>query len=219
MTTSAPSTPQAPVRTLFGGRHYAYIAELLSSMGSLRETIKQVACILAADNPHFDRETFGREAGLQDAPDSFTLDEFRANLVTAVGIAERLGLRSSKRVADWRDRYHDFPRPFLEGTRGRGVTAARQAWYWWPDVEAFTERHGLPKRPRPPTLSAAQIAEAQRRRDAGEPVRQIAAAFGVSRGPIYRLTRKTAAASAMRAAKSRLVPAGAGDLDGQARSG
>lgn len=128
MTTTAPSTPQAPVRTLCGGRHYTYIAEFLSSMGSLRETIEQIACILAADNPHFDRETFGREAGPWHAPDSFTLDEFRANLVTAVGIAEWLALRSSKRVADWRDRYDDFPRPFLEGTRGRSLTAARQAW-------------------------------------------------------------------------------------------
>jgi hypothetical protein len=218
MTTTAPSTRPAPAGTLFGGRHYAYIAQFLSGMGSLRQTIEQIACILAADNPHFDQEGFGREAGLERAPVSFTPDEIRANLVTADGIARRLGLRSGKLVATWRERYDDFPRPFLEGMRGRSGAAARHARYWWPDVKAFCERHGLPRRPRSPALSAAQIAEAQRRRDAGEPVSAIAAKLGVPTRHIYRVTSKTAA-GAIRASGPQLVPAGAGDLDGQARSG
>ena len=182
MTTSTPRPRQASVGALFGGRHYAHIAGFLNAAGTHRETIEQIAYILAADNPHFNAEVFGREAGLESARESYTQDELKANLVTAAGITERLGLRSAKRVADWRQRYSDFPEPFLGGTRDRGGPGARQAWYFWPEVEAFLERHELPKQPRgrqPP------------RADAGPGGR--CEAHGLITGPVYELARRPTA--------------------------
>ena len=85
MTTSTPSPRQASVGALFGGRHYAHIAGFLNAAGTHRETIEQIAYILAADNPHFNAEVFGREAGLESARESYTQDELKANLVTAAG--------------------------------------------------------------------------------------------------------------------------------------
>ena len=55
-------------------------------------------------------------------------------LVGAAEIAERLGVKRSQVVHDWRRRYADFPEP---------VAKLRQALVWaWPDVAKWARRTG-----------------------------------------------------------------------------
>jgi hypothetical protein len=55
-------------------------------------------------------------------------------LVGAAEIAERLGVKRSNVVHDWRRRHRDFPEP---------VARLRQALVWaWPDVERWARRTG-----------------------------------------------------------------------------
>jgi len=165
MTTSTPSPRQASVGALFGGRHYAHIAGFLNAAGTHRETIEHIAYILAADNPHFNAEVFGREAGLESARESYTQDELKANLVTAAGITERLGLRSAKRVADWRQRYSDFPEPFLGGRGTAAAQARARPGTSGPRSRRFSNVTNCPSNRAAgshPALTPAQVAGAKR---------------------------------------------------------
>jgi hypothetical protein len=57
-----------------------------------------------------------------------------SQLVGASEIAERLGVKRSNVVHDWRRRYPDFPAP---------VARLRQALVWnWPDVARWARRTG-----------------------------------------------------------------------------
>jgi predicted DNA-binding transcriptional regulator AlpA len=55
-------------------------------------------------------------------------------LVGAAEIAERVAVKRSTVIHDWRHRHDDFPQPVL---RLRGVLI----WYW-PDVERWARRTG-----------------------------------------------------------------------------
>jgi predicted DNA-binding transcriptional regulator AlpA len=55
-------------------------------------------------------------------------------LVGAAEIAERLGVKRSTVVHDWRRRHADFPKP---------VAQLKTALVWaWPDVESWARRTG-----------------------------------------------------------------------------
>lgn len=59
------------------------------------------------------------------------------NLVGTRGIADRLGLKFSETVHNWRKRYKDFPEP---------VANVDGMWLWEYDkVEAWAKAKGLPK--------------------------------------------------------------------------
>ena len=125
--------------------------------------------------------------GQGDGAPRYTVEEFRRNLVTAGMIATRLGIKHAAHVSMWQKRYDDYPEPVLQGTLPHGRTGGNQAWYWWPDVEAFARRHGLPK-PRRHGLTREQLAWAQAQRDAGKTLTEIAAALGVARNTIRNRT-------------------------------
>lgn len=57
-----------------------------------------------------------------------------AQLVGTGEIAERLGVKRTSVVHDWRRRHRDFPEPVLELRMG--------LLWWWPDVERWARHTG-----------------------------------------------------------------------------
>lgn len=108
---------------------------------------------------HQDAARFAREAGGLDASGfvrrtldaigaagepKYTRAELRANLVTKQQIAEQVQVDLAN-VSNWAARYDDWPEAFLSGTGYGSHDGGNGALYWWPDVAAFLDRHGLPK--------------------------------------------------------------------------
>ena len=73
----------------------------------------------------------------------FARDDIWANLVTMRQIMDRTGVRAISVVASWKSRYRDFPEP-IRPTDRADANYAYMARYWWPEVQAFLDRHGFP---------------------------------------------------------------------------
>jgi len=125
-------------------------------------------------------------------------DYLQENLVTQSDIARRLKVDRAN-VTNWKNQHDDWPAPRL--TISSWSARGGSDLYWWPDIEAFCQRHGIrpgqgmrPGRRSGTRLSrdeaAARDREITARAAAGEDHGVLAAEFGLSRQRIGQIVNR-----------------------------